>query len=403
MSATASTAPEPAASVPLFTPWVLLATVCSVLMWLSPGNETIPYHVAWAGFALAYGFDTWSPTRTVLALGSYTLITGGLLVTRAAHDVVAWQELAEIPLMLLLMVLMVWHVRRRQAALATATALARQERERAANRERLTRLTSHEMRTPLTIAQGFVELLQERETDAGRLADLAVVDDELGRLTRVCERLVRVMRVQSAPRLETVDLDRLLERTAHRWSSVASRSWVVEADGGSVAGSAEALRTGLDTLIENALRYTVQGDTVRLVADRRAGSVCIGVADSGVGMTDERLALVNGSDGPMPAVAPRDSLSQTGLGLELVRRVVAARGGRLRASRAPEGGSLVVMQMPVDPPEHLFVNDPLLAPEPTRARRQRRAARALSGGLRHHRLSRSRHLLSRRGKPPSAL
>ena len=103
MSATASTAPEPGASVPLFTPWVLLATVCCALMWLSPGNETIPYHVAWAGFALAYGFDTWSPTRTVVALGSYTLATGGLLVTRAAQDVLAWQELAEIPLMLLLM------------------------------------------------------------------------------------------------------------------------------------------------------------------------------------------------------------------------------------------------------------------------------------------------------------
>ena len=72
--------------------------------------------------------------------------------------------------MSLLMVLMVWHVQRRQKALAEVTLLARRERDLAQGRERLTRLTSHEMRTPLTIARGYVEMLLAGERDDERTA-----------------------------------------------------------------------------------------------------------------------------------------------------------------------------------------------------------------------------------------
>ena len=107
------------------------------------------------------------------------------------------------------------------------------------------------------------------------------------------------------------------------------------------------MRACLDTLIENALRYTRDGDTVRLFAFRDTDRIEVGVADSGVGLSAEQIALINGA---ADADAPRDDLSQTGLGLGLVRGVVAARGGRLRAGAAPEGGAMVAMQFPVDSP-----------------------------------------------------
>jgi len=286
-----------------------------------------------------------------------------VLVVRAATGVLDWQETAEIPLMSLLMVLMVWHVRRRQVALATMTVMAERERAQAQDTERLTRLTSHEMRTPLTIASGYVELLASRADDPDQVRDLAVVADELSRLTRVTERLVRVIRLQGSGEVETVDLDAMLRQTAERWAQVADRRWVVEAHAGEYEGLAERMRTSLDTLIENALRYTADGDTVRLTGSREAGTILVGVADSGSGLSREQIDVINGV-GSDDAEAPRDELSQTGLGLGLVRAVVAARGGRLLAGAAAEGGALVLMQIPAAAPMGQLAPDPVAASIP---------------------------------------
>ena len=274
-----------------------------------------------------------------------TVATGGVLLARAWTGVIAWEETAEIPLMSLLMVLMVWHAQRRQSALAAVTLMAGRERELAQDRERLTRLTSHEMRTPLTIARGYVELLLAGDLDEARRRDLAVVDDELDRLTRVTERLVRAIRLQGDADVEQVDLDLVLRQTAERWAPVAQRRWVVDAHAGTYDGSVERMRASLDTLIENALRYTVTGDVIRLTGSRDRGVVTVGVADSGAGLSPTQVRAINGTDHPL-AQTPRDALSQTGLGLGLVRGVLAARGGRLLAGTAPEGGALLLMEFP---------------------------------------------------------
>jgi K+-sensing histidine kinase KdpD len=69
-------------------------------------------------------------------------------------------------------------------------------------------------------------------------------------------------------------------------------------------------------------------------------------------MNEKQLDLINDVGGwdPDKVEVPRDELSQTGLGLGLVRTVVLDRGGQIRAARAPEGGALVVMRLPVDTP-----------------------------------------------------
>lgn len=375
MSATASTATDGDAPWgDLFYLWLAIAAACSVLMWIWPGDETIPYHVAWAAFALQYGLGNWRLRRAVAGLALCAVATGGVLVIRAAIGVIPWQETTEIPLMSLLMVLMVWHVRRRQIALATVTVMAEREREQARDREHLMRLTSHEMRTPLTISRGYIELLLAREQEPDERRDLIVIDDELDRLTRVTERLLRAIRLQGGAEIVAVDLDALVRQTVERWAPVAHRTWVVEARAGEYQGSAERMRASLDTLIENALRYTVDGDTVRLTATRDGEELEVSVADSGSGLSDEQVAAINhAADGIEP---PRDELSQTGLGLGLVRGLVGARGGRLLAGTAPEGGALLVLQLPRVPADAgpslavpTVLDDRALTGGPARSRR----------------------------------
>jgi len=350
-------APEVPPRGDLFVPWVVLAIGCYSLMWLWPGDETIPYHIVWAAYALMYGLGNWTLRRALVGLAFGTAATGVTFVSRAAAGVITWQETAEIPLMSLLMVLMVVHMRRRQLALAAVTVMAERISAQAQNRERLTRLTSHELRTPLTIARGHLELVLARENDPYLRRDLDVVDDELVRLTRVSERLVRVISLQGDAALERVDADAVLRQTAERWAPVAPRRWSVEAHAGTYDGSAERLRASLDTLIENALRYTTDGDTIRLTGARTVDRIEVGVADSGSGLSEDQIDLINDATDEH-GDAPSDPLSQTGLGLGLVRGVVAARGGRLIASRSREGGAQLVMLIPLGAPLGTLMTEP---------------------------------------------
>ncbi|GAA1892783.1 sensor histidine kinase [Lapillicoccus jejuensis] len=333
--------------------WLVLALVCSIVMYNLPGDETIPYHIAWAAFALAFGARVWSRTQTWAALAGFTLLTGGILVLRVSEGVLAWQETAEIPLMSLLMGLLVWNVRRRQDALTTSTELAQRELQRVADQVLLTRLTSHELRSPLTISTGYLRLLRESESDPARVADLDIVRDEVERISRTSERLLRLIRLQGDDGLELVDVDAVAREVLRRWAGVTDREWVLDVGAGEAVGSAERLRVVLDTLVENAVRYTEPGQVVRVHTGRDAqGGLVVGVADAGRGIgADRRAALTEaGATAGFTDPLEADERSQTGLGLGIVRSVAVARGGRLVVDEAPEGGVFVHIRVPA--PDH---------------------------------------------------
>ena len=341
----------------LFVPWLVLASVCAVVMWMTPGKETIPYHLAWIGVALAYGLEAWPWARTLAAVILYTLITGGILMTRAAQGVIGWGETAEIPLMSLLVLLVVWNVRRRHLAFAELSAIARLDHERAAQRMRFARMTSHEMRTPATIAIGYAEVLLAHETDATKRSDLEVIRDELGRLVLAGDRIIRTIRMHDQDDLRSHDISELLRGTVDRWRVLADRHWVVDCATIEHVCSEERMRACIDTLVENAVRYTEAGDTVRVFAGLEGAHVVIGVADSGPGMSSELLHSLSRGDIRTRAEADatyvaEDPKAQTGLGLALVREAVQVRGGRLVAGTSSEGGALVAMAVPHQPPRH---------------------------------------------------
>jgi two-component system, OmpR family, sensor kinase len=364
--------------------WTLWAAVCVVLMYLRPGQETIPYHLGWAGFALAFGLGTWSRGQLVAALGWYTVATGAILVRSWTLGDIGWEETNEIPLMFLLAMLMVWHVRRRQAALTDVTRLAEREVQACLDREQLMRLTSHELRTPLTIARGYIELLQTRSTELENQQDLLVVGDELERLSRVSDRLIRMIRLQDDTTSEMVDIDQVMAQAVERWQVVADRRWLLDAQAGCIEGSPERLRTGLDTLVENAIRYTSEGDTIRLVGARRLEHVVVGVFDTGVGLTDQQVISINACEQSPPLAArtgtaagaeteaaaeqgtdadTADSLAGTGLGLSIVRALAHARGGTLHASQAPGGGASMILTFPLHSPASIGELAPHVEPD----------------------------------------
>lgn len=350
--------------------WTVWALCCLAAMVMLPGHDSLAYHLGWVGFALAFGFGTWSRWQLVTSLTWYTLASGLAMERSWLLGNISWDETTEIPLMFLLALLMVWSVARSRTAQAQVMELAAHDVQRHRDHARLMQLTSHELRTPLTIVRGYVELMQARAWEVEDVQDLSVVADELDRLSRVSDRLIRRLGMQDDTTREMVDVDRVMAQSVERWKVVADRRWVLEADAGQGIGSPDRLRTCIDTLVENAIRYTSVGDTIRLVGSRRLQHVTVSVLDAGVGLSDHQIAAINAGEpsaqtettaltDPVLDTDP-DDLAGTGLGLSIVRESAHARGGTLHASHAPEGGAALTLTYPVNPPGEVgpFVRRP---------------------------------------------
>jgi two-component system, OmpR family, sensor kinase len=323
--------------------WIAFAGANTVVMYLLPGGETIPFHFVWVSTAVVYGLRPWSLRNMWLTCLVVTVATGGALVLHARSGETEWPETSEIPLMALLFLVMVWHVRRRMAATAEATRLAASERQARERQRRFVRFASHELRTPITVARGFTELLGARPRDPADAEDLEVVVDELDKLEGIAARLLSLARSEEdSIRVEQVDLSVLLERTAHRWRAGApARHWQVECPPLTVHADPSRLEVAVDSAVENAVRHTEEGGTIVLRGLPAGDEVIVEIADDGVGIATGQLSLVFEqfhSAGPHAG---------TGLGLAIVRAVAEAHHGRVSATNAPDGGAVISLALPV--------------------------------------------------------
>ncbi|GAA1824297.1 HAMP domain-containing histidine kinase [Planosporangium flavigriseum] len=323
--------------------WAVAAVLWSALMYVLPGQETVPFHFIWIGLALVYGFTRWRLTGMVTALVLVTAVTGYILCHHAAQGYIGWEETAEVPLMASLFGVMVWHVNRRNLAVGQVKRLAEAEHRRLEVQQLFVRLASHELRTPITVARGYTELVRATHDDAATLEDTEVVLDELDKLTRITQRLVTLMQLEEPYPLCSTDLDQELLRIAHRWEPTADRRWSVRSDIGTGMVNPERLEAALDCLIENSVKFTGPGDRIEIVGRRDASGWEVQVADGGTGMTAEEAAAVG-------TWAPRGrTATGTGLGLAIVHSVVHALGGQVEIETAEGCGTTVTLSVPTGP------------------------------------------------------
>jgi two-component system sensor histidine kinase BaeS len=104
------------------------------------------------------------------------------------------------------------------------------------------------------------------------------------------------------------------------------------------------LETALDSLIENAVRYTEEGGRIELAAYPDEESVVIEVRDNGPGIPDEELAYV------FESFRSGSSRGGTGMGLAIVKAIVEAHGGAVSAENLPGGGASFRLRLPAPAP-----------------------------------------------------
>src|SRR5215470_18079389 len=330
----------------LFPGWVIFAAVNTAAMFTMPGQETIPFHFIYISMALVYGLQPWPLPKTYATLGLVAATTGVALAWHVKNNVIGWEETAEIPLMALLFLVMVWHVRRRVAATREARRYAESEHEMREVQKRFVRFASHELRTPVTVGRGFAELIRDAQPGSQAAQDAIVVLEEFDNLERIAARLLTLARMdeRSTVKPSAVPLGALLERTVTRWRPAANRAWRLSPTSAVVVADPERLETALDSLVENAVRYTKEGGVIELTAYPGEESVVIEVRDDGPGIPDEELGYI------FESFRSGASRGGTGIGLAIVKSIVEAHGGAVSAENLPGGGTSFQLRLPVQGP-----------------------------------------------------
>jgi signal transduction histidine kinase len=322
--------------------WFVFAAANLAAMAKWESWETVPFHFIWVSLTLLYGFRTWRPLPTLATLAFVVGSTAILIRVDIANGTQEWGELTEVPLMSAMFLAMVWHARRRQQALRAVEQLAADRAALLERQERFLHDASHELRTPVTIARGHLEVLERVEREAA--PEIAVALDELARIERMIERLLLLAEAgdEGFLELEEIDVEPFLEDVFMRWSEVAPRAWRLgQLVAGTVRADHESLRIALDALLENAVKYTEPADPIELEAQAREATLELRVADGGRGVAPEALdRIFDRFSRADPARSRADG--GVGLGLAIVDAIARAHGGSCTVESTGAGATFVL-------------------------------------------------------------
>jgi signal transduction histidine kinase len=211
-------------------------------------------------------------------------------------------------------------------------------------------LASHELMSPLVMAEACATLAAERLDDA-RDGDVLVALDGLARgaarTRRLIESLLHEASTQGHPlRREIVDLGRVAaDCVAQMRVEIARRGAEVTVDElPLVSGSPELLAGVFINLLGNALKYNRrQGGSIHISAEARDGNWTIFVDDDGPAIpVDERKRIFE----PYHRGRNERRAKGTGLGLAICRRIVERHGGRIGVVERPGGGNRFFFTLP---------------------------------------------------------
>jgi len=204
---------------------------------------------------------------------------------------------------------------------------------------------SHEFKTPLTAIQGSVELLRDHHDDMSvdeRSRFLDILAQDAARLERLVRRLLELARADmQRPSDARVALRPALAALASRFSAQAERLVIATMPDVTLAIAPEALDAVLGNLIDNAYQHGGATVTVTITAELHGARLTLRVADDGVGISAANAARVF-----EPFFTTARDRGNTGLGLAIIRSLLAAHGGEI-ALQPSAAGTVFQIQVPV--------------------------------------------------------
>ena len=211
---------------------------------------------------------------------------------------------------------------------------------------RFLRHVSHELKTPMTAIREGAELMDERsvgDLNHQQAEIVRIIRRSAGQLHQLIENLVNFSNVEVGAtelNLTQVDFPALVQEVAesHKPALMAKNlALKTDLDELVITGDEDKLKTVIDNLVSNSIKFTPDGGSVRITAQRRETHAVIDVMDDGAGISEEASQRVFDAffQGPDQG---ESHLKGSGLGLSITREYVMAHQGSIRVVTNPDGG-----------------------------------------------------------------
>jgi len=225
-----------------------------------------------------------------------------------------------------------------------------------ANRGAITQLLrdiSHELRSPLARMRVALGLARQPPADLSRQLDR--LEREIERLDSLISQVLKLARLHGtdAPfARETFELDEVIEevvRDANFEGAVKNcRVLLHGAAAAAVNGNRDLVRSAIENVLRNAVRYSPQDAPVDVSVARAESGVAILIRDRGPGVPDRDLERIFESFYRVAESRARDTGGE-GIGLAITAQVMKAHGGSARAANCQQGGLEVRLSLPSEP------------------------------------------------------
>ena len=225
----------------------------------------------------------------------------------------------------------------------TFNAMMDRLREAFDSQRRFVNDAGHELRTPVTIIRGHLELMGDDPQEQQETLDLVI--DELDRMGRLINEMIALTKAERPDFLqyETIDLPSFTEAVFAKAQTFTDRQWLLEVpEDGTFRADRQRLTGALLNLLRNAAQYTDIKDTIEFGCSQTPDQVKFWVTDTGPGIPPaeqprifERFARGNNPQG-----------EGTGLGLAIVKAFTEAHQGQVSLVSEPQKGSTFTITLP---------------------------------------------------------
>jgi two-component system sensor histidine kinase CpxA len=226
-----------------------------------------------------------------------------------------------------------------------------------ANRSAITRLLrdiSHELRSPLARMRLAIGLARQPTADPSRQLDR--MEREIERLDSLISQVLKLARLSGTDtpfEREAFDVDEMIEEVVRDANfEGAAKGCTVRTLGAarsSVNGNRELLRSAIENVLRNAVRYSPQGARVDVAVERSDAGLTVSVRDQGPGVPESEVQRIFEPFYRVAESRDRDTGGE-GIGLAITSRVMRAHGGSAGAGNRAGGGFEVKLSLPLAAP-----------------------------------------------------
>jgi signal transduction histidine kinase len=222
-------------------------------------------------------------------------------------------------------------------------------------REEFVSNVSHELKTPLTAIKVLSESILSQESvpeEVSRefMQDISNEVDRMVNITNDLLALVKVDQREQSLNIAFTDINQLIEDILKRLAPLAEQKKVIllyeEMRPVQIDADEIKLALAISNIVENGIKYTPGGGTVKVVLDSDHQNMYVTIQDTGIGIPEEEQDKIFNRFYRVDKTRDRDT-GGTGLGLAITRSTVLLHNGSIRITSQPDEGSTFILRIPI--------------------------------------------------------